>query len=233
MHAARDQLAQPRLRAELGDIALADAGRHAGEQALAQSILEPAHRTIENLLLAAPIVARDFPSFDRNERCRVADLSQLSRDFLRDELAVGEDLEIRIRMFREEIEQLRVHEGLAAENPEKRVPMVLRVIDRAVQRGEIDLCSLGLDVDPATLAAQIARVQDRKIQEWRKVLTAANTPLESLHTEHALHSEVPKELAEAPWVCGAQDAECELRKHGRQQTQPSAFGDAENAAPLW
>ena len=62
-----------------------------------------------------------------------------ARDFVGDELAVGEDLEIAVRMRREQIEQLRVHERLAAEDAEERVPVRLRVGDRAVQRLEIDL----------------------------------------------------------------------------------------------
>ena len=49
------------------------------------------------------------------------------RDFVGDELAVGEDLEVSVRVRGEQIEQLRVHERLAAEDAEEGVPVRLGV----------------------------------------------------------------------------------------------------------
>ena len=59
--------------------------------------------------------------------------AQLLRDLVGDQLAVGEDLEVAVRVRGEQIEQLRVQERLAAENAEVGVAVRLGVVDDAVQ----------------------------------------------------------------------------------------------------
>jgi len=49
--------------------------------------------------------------------------------------------------------------------------------DGAVERVEFDGV-LFLHVHPATLAAEVARVDDRDIKEWREVFTTLDSPLE-------------------------------------------------------
>ena len=72
-------------------------------------------------------------------------------------------------MLGEEVEQLRVHERLAAEDAEEAVAVGLGVVDEPVQVVEVDL-DLGLiDVDPAALAAQIAGVEDGDVEERREI----------------------------------------------------------------
>ena len=71
-------------------------------------------------------------AFDADEGCDISDLTQVRGYFLRDELTIGEDLKIAIGMFSEYIEQFRVHERLTAENAEEAVPMLARVVNRAI-----------------------------------------------------------------------------------------------------
>ena len=214
MRADFDQLAQPFLGAEFVNVRLAHARGDAGEDALAQAVLQAAHGAREDFLFSPPLVAHDFAALDAHERRGVADLPQALRDFLGDELAVREDLKVAVRVRREEVEQLRVHERLAAEDAEERVPVRLRVGDGAVQRVEIDLRALGLDIHPAALAAQVAGVQDREVEEGRKIFTALDAALEFLDREQPLHAEIPHELSKQPRVGRAEDAEGELWKHG-------------------
>jgi hypothetical protein len=92
-----------------------------------------------------------------------------------------------------------VHERLAAEDAEEGVAVLLRIEDRAVERGEIDGV-LRLDVDPATLAAEIAGVENREVEERREVFAAFDAALEFLDGEKALEAEIPRKLPDAPGV---------------------------------
>jgi hypothetical protein len=58
----------------------------------------------------------------------------------------------------QDVEQLGVHEGLAAENAEEGVAHLLGFADHAVHRRRVDGLLLGRHIDPASLAAEIATV---------------------------------------------------------------------------
>ena len=75
----------------------------------------------EHALAAAALVADDLVPFDADERRDVAELAELLRHFVGDEVAVGEDLEVAIAVAAEDLQDLRVHERLAAEDAEERV----------------------------------------------------------------------------------------------------------------
>ena len=90
-----------------------------------------------------------------------------------DEVAVGEDLEVAIGVLGQHVEQVRVHERLAADDAEEDVAHLLGLARPACRKrvGRDDLL-LGGDVHPAALAAQVAAVDDRDVQERREVLAA-------------------------------------------------------------
>ena len=154
--AARNQFAQPGFGAKFGDIRLADTRGDAGEDALLQTGVETAHRAVKNVLLSPAFIAHHLPALDADEGRGIADLAQSLRHFVRDELPIGEDLKIGVGMPGEQVEQIRVHEGLAAKDSEEGVSVRLRVANRAIERFEIDLHAVGLHIHPATLAAEIA-----------------------------------------------------------------------------
>src|SRR5688572_7815641 len=91
--------------------------------------------------------------------------------------------------------------------------MRLRVCDRPVQRLQINRDPVRFHIHPATLAAQVAGIENREIKERRKILTALSSRLEPLNRADPFVPEVPHELAEAAPVCGAKNAQGELRKH--------------------
>src|SRR5207245_7755473 len=66
-------------------------------------------------------------------------------------------------------------------------------------RGLDDLL-LGRHVDPATLAAQVAAIDDRHVQKRREHLPAPEPLLVLLHGKHALPPHVPGELPQEPLV---------------------------------
>ena len=145
---------------------------------------------------AAPFVADDLGPFDADERGDVAEPRQLARDVVGDQLAVGEDLEIAVRMRGEDIEELRMQERLAAQDAEVAVAVRLGVADDAIQLFQRELLRRRLDVDPAALAAQLAARDYRDEEERREVLAALAPPLVQLDRAHALDPEVVDELRE-------------------------------------
>src|SRR5438552_6415950 len=105
-----------------------------------------------------------------------------------------------------------MHERLAPQDAEEDVSVPLGVSDGAIERVEIDGV-LVLHVHPATLAAQVARVDDGKIEERREIFAAPDAPLELLDRQHPFHPEVPRKLPQAALVSRKQDAGSKGRKH--------------------
>ena len=63
-------------------------------------------------------------------------------------------------MLAKDLEQLRVHERLAAENAEEAVALALGVGDHPPQRLRVDHVPRTVHLDPAPLAPQVAAVDD-------------------------------------------------------------------------
>ena len=82
---------------------------------------------------AAPLIADDLRALDADERRDVSEPCQCFGDLVGDELAVREHLEITVRMRGEQIEQLWVHEWLAAQDSEIGIAVGFRVADDRVQ----------------------------------------------------------------------------------------------------
>ena len=70
-----DQPPQPRFRDQV-DVRLADAGRHADQQAVAAAGLEAVERLGQHLHAAAPLVADDLGALDADERRDVPELAR-------------------------------------------------------------------------------------------------------------------------------------------------------------
>ncbi len=149
---------------------------------------------------AAALVADDLVALDADERRHVAELPQASGLVVGDELAVGEDLEVAVGMRGEHVEQVRVHERLAADDAEEDVAHLLGFADQLVQRLRLNDLLLGGHIDPAALAAQVAAIDDRDVQKRRKDLAAPQPPLVPLDRQHALEAHVPGQLPEEPLV---------------------------------
>jgi len=76
----------------------------------------------------------------------------------------------------------------------------------AIERVEVNRVARRLDVHPAALAAQVAGIDDREVEERREVFATLHAPLEPLDRQHALHAEVPRRLPQAALVRRAQDS---------------------------
>ena len=103
--------------------------------------------------------------------------------------------------------------------------MRLRILDEAAHRCQIDRGSFGFYIDPASLAAQVAGVDDRDVEERRKVLPLPKPALEPLHRQHSFHAEVPEKLTEATRISAGKDAGGKLREHaGTKLAQGLSLG---------
>ena len=171
-----DQAVQPFFREEIVNIGLAEAGGHASEEFLIEAVSKAAQSAAEDVFAAAAEVADMTGAFDADQGGAVPELAQFFGHFFGDHLAVGEDLEIAVRMLRQEVEEAGVEEGLAAEHSEEAVPMGAGIIDEAVQLVEFDHIARGVDVYPAPLTAEIAAIDDAEVEEWWK----DDAPLETL-----------------------------------------------------
>ena len=225
MDAEADEVVEPGIVEELVDVRLAEARRHAGEEPGFEADLEATERAVEHLPIASADVAGGGVPLDAQKRRGIADPGEPAGDVGGDQLAVGEDLEVAVAMPLEEIEEPRMEERLATEKAEERVPVRFRVGDDPVELLRRHHRPRRLDVDPASLAAEVAGIDDREVEERREDDPTALAGLESLHGEHAFEAEVPAGLPQALRRHGGDDAGRELRKHGGPSVVGVVGGD--------
>jgi hypothetical protein len=176
-HSLFDQAIHPSIVEQIVDVRLAHTGADACHDFVVQAILEALHRFAQNACSTSPLIAHEFGALHRDQRSHIAKLSQSLRDFVRNEVAVREYLEVGIRMGGEDIEQLFVQEWLASENTEERVPHRLGFVQGAVHGVQFNFRLLARDIDPTPLASQIAGVDDRQIKKGREKLASLQSTL--------------------------------------------------------
>ena len=205
VHTALNQGAEPIFRQAGVDIGLAETGRNAGQHSIAQAGIQSAQRPGVNVLVAPALVTDDRIAFDADERCDIAQLPHFSGHFIGDKLAIGENLKVAIGMLSEEIEQLRMHEWLASEHAKKGIAARLGLIDEAVQVSEWQGHPRFVDINPAPLAAEIARVEDGDVEEGRKVLPGGHPFLKELDGARPFHSKIPRDFPPRERIGGGEN----------------------------
>jgi len=119
-----------------------------------------------------------------------------------------------LAMAAEDLQNLGVHKRLAAENAEEGVSHRLRFGDQPVHRGWFNPSLLSRDIDPATLAAQVAGVDDRDIEEWWEEFAAFEPRFVQLNRADAFDSEIPDEFPEQPFIGFEQQTFGKSKIHG-------------------
>ena len=157
-------------------------------------------RAVENLLFATPLVTDDLVAFDTDQRRDVAQLPDPLGDFRRDEVAVGEDLEVAVGVFGQDVEQFGVHERFPAHDPEEGIAHFARLVDQPVHASRLDLLLLGRHIDPAALAAQVAAVGDRDVEKRGIELAACQPLLVLADRANAFESGIPSQFPEQALV---------------------------------
>src|SRR5262245_36426594 len=109
-----------------------------------------------------------------------------------------------------------MHERLAAKDAEENVAVSLGVVDETIHRIQIDVLTRRFHINPAALATQVATVNDRDIEERRKVFAATDSLLELLDREHSLDAKIPRKFPEAPHVSGSQCSIDKAREHAKR-----------------
>src|SRR5439155_13343884 len=90
----------------------------------------------------------------------------------------------------------------------------------------LDDLLLGSDIDPATLAAQVAAVDDRHVKERREVCPSFQTAFVSLDGQHAFPAHVPGQLPEQALIGFEQQALGHLQEHGSLSVRSGCVGGA-------
>src|SRR6266550_114726 len=101
-------------------------------------------------------------------------------------------------MGSEDVQQLRVKEGFAAQDPKITVAMRLGVIDKAVHVLQGNLLAGTFHIYPAALSAELATRYHRDKQKRREILATLEALLVDLHGTNALDAEVDDELGQQP-----------------------------------
>ena len=197
VHAHVDQPPEPLLGEHRVDIGAAEARCHARDQSSLEAEFEAAERPVENLTVPATNIARRRVTLDAHQRRGVAESLEAAGHLGRDQLAVGEDLEVAVGVGGQQVEQPRVEEWLAPKQSEEHVAVRLRVTDECIERLERHHRPRRLDVNPAALALEVAGVDDRKMEERREDDSATLSRLEFLDGDQPLHAEIPAEFPEA------------------------------------
>ena len=199
-HTHLDETVQPLFTEEVFEIRLAQTGGDAGHQLVIEAALQASHRTGEHVVFAAAFIADDLVALDADERRHVAHLVHLLGEFIRDELAIREDLEVTVLVLGKDIEQPLIHEGFAAEDAEEAVACGTGFADKAVQVFGGNLFLFGGDVHPAALATEVAAIEHGDVEEGREVFTALHALFEELHGTHAAPAEVVGQLQQEPFI---------------------------------
>ena len=110
-------------------------------------------------------------------------------------MAISEDLEVAVRVSPQNPNQIGVHEGLAAQESEEAVSVLLGVIDQRIHVVETDHMLRFVDVHPAALTPKIAAIGNRNIEERREGDPLLEAFLKPLDRPHAL---VPEVVGEFP-----------------------------------
>ena len=196
VHPEIDQLPQPALREEQVDVALADARGDTGHDLFIQAVPETAHGPFVNVLVAPSLIRNRRIPLDADQGGGITNLTEHLRFLRGDELPIGEDLKKAVRMLRQEVEDVRVQKGFTPQDTKEAVSVLPSIIDDAVQAIEIDLDLRFVDVHPATLAPQVAAIEDRDVKERREVNALPHPTFEEFHGGDAFEPEVPSELAQ-------------------------------------
>lgn len=195
------------------DVGFAHTGGNANDQSIVDAILYTGERLVEHVLGTATFIADDVGPLDTDQRCGVTHASQSFGYLVGDQLAIGKDLEVAIGMLPEHFKQIWMHERFTTENPEVAVPMLLGIQDQSVEILLADHLSRRCHIDPATLASQLATVDDGDEQEGRKVDPLFESFLVFLHRSHSLVPKVVGELPKKSLVNFVEHAICELSDH--------------------
>lgn len=93
-----------------------------------------------------------------------------------------------------------MHKRFATQNAKEGVAHLLGLVDRSVECIDVDLCLFGGNVHPTALAAQVAAINDGKIEERREEFALLETPLMLLDTSQAFPARCVEKIPQQPLV---------------------------------
>ncbi len=93
-----------------------------------------------------------------------------------------------------------MHKGLATKNPEETIAEFLGLPDHPIKRVHLHRLLRSGDVNPATLAPQVATIDDGNIKKGWKIFSLFESSFEPLHRTDPLESHVPDKFPQQALV---------------------------------
>ena len=199
-HPQFDQPIDPSLVHEVIQVGFADARADSCDDFVSHTVFNALHCFVEHSCTATALVADNFAALNAHQRCDVPTPAQLCRHMVGDEVPVGEDLEIAIGMSAEDLQDVSVHEGFSTDDAKEVVTLLIGFANNSGQRFEFNLFLFGSHVDPTTLAAEVATVDDRDVEKRRKELATCQSPFVLLNRPGAFEAKIPGQLPEQPLI---------------------------------
>lgn len=151
-----------------------------------------------NLIGLTASIALGFQSFDADERRDIACFAELLGDFISQERAVGEELEVAVMMPLEDVEESLVHEGFATQDTKEPGAMTLTLEDDTINLLHRQAFPSS-PTHPTTATSQIAGLCNGNHVEGGEEWFSSLLPLLKVaHIPQVRPAEVPAELPQQP-----------------------------------
>ncbi len=194
------------------EVAAADASAHAGEQTGFQSVAQTLQSLAQDTGPSSADVGDALGPLHRNQRGDVAQLIHAAGALRRQEVAIGENLEVAIGVLREHVEEVGMHERFAPDNAEKHIPHRSGFTDEAVEHLWTHRLLPGGDIDPAALTAEIAAVDHGNVQKGREELPPAQAQLMPVDRQRSLETHQIQQAQEQSFVGFPQEAAYQAKR---------------------
>jgi len=124
-----------------------------------------------------------------------------------------------------------MHEGLTAQDAEEAVAHRFGFGDGSIRSVDLDAMLFGADIDPATLATEVAAVDDRKIKKGRKEFATFQSLFVAMDTSQASHTQRPSRFPQQAFIGLGQQPFSKTQIHGGFAVQSKEQGPKKNRQP--
>ena len=227
-HTHVDEFVDPFFGEQVIDIGFAETGADACEQFVVEAVLNALHGFGVDVISSPALVADDFIAFNADQGSRISQFTKFFGDFICYKLPIRENLKVAVGMPLENFQELGVHEGFAAENPEEGVAHLFGFLNEPGHGFDVDFFLFGGDINPAALAAQVAAVNDRDIEEGREEFTPFEAFFMFVNGKSAFEAKVVSQFPDKSFVRLHQNAFGHFQIHELSQFRGSSGFSEQN-----
>ncbi len=223
-----DEFVDPFFGEQVIDIGFTETGADACEQFVIEAVLNALHGFGVDIISTTALVADDFIAFDADQGSRISQLAKFFGNFIGNKLPIRENLKVAVGMTLENFEELGVHEGFAAKDPKEGVPHFFGFLNEPRHGFDVDFFLFGGDIDPAALAAQVATVNDRDIEEGREEFPPFEAFFVLVYGKGAFEAKVVSQFPDKSFIRLHQNAFSHFQVHKLSQFRGSSGFSEQN-----